>query len=101
MLEQYGEDSTVARVEVLGEFPRADDDTGIPMELIKAAVDRDVALSVSAPIIWGLDVARYGGDNSALCVRQGNTVLEIKSFLLKKGKNKNSKYIDIVKKILL
>ena len=80
MLEQYGEDSTVARVEVLGEFPRADDDTVIPMELIKAAVDRDVALSASAPIIWGLDVARYGGDNSALCVRQGNTVLELKSF---------------------
>ena len=77
MLEQYGEDSTVARVEVLGEFPRADDDTVIPMELIKAAVDRDVALSASAPIIWGLDVARYGGDNSALCVRQGNTVLEL------------------------
>ena len=80
MLEQYGEDSTVARVEVLGEFPRADDDTVIPMELIKAAIDRDVALSASAPIIWGLDVARYGGDNSALCVRQGNTVLELKSF---------------------
>ena len=80
MLEQYVEDSTVARVEVLGEFPRADDDTVIPMELIKAAVDRDVALSASAPIIWGLDVARYGGDNSALCVRQGNTVLELKSF---------------------
>ena len=68
MLEQYGEDSTVARVEVLGEFPRADDDTVIPMDLIRAAVDRDVALSASAPIIWGLDVARYGGDNSALCV---------------------------------
>ena len=27
MLEQYGEDSSVARVEVMGEFPRADDDT--------------------------------------------------------------------------
>tara|TARA_A100001388_G_scaffold54723_1_gene37473 strand:- start:2987 stop:4519 length:1533 start_codon:yes stop_codon:yes gene_type:complete len=80
MLEQYGEDSTVARVEVLGEFPRADDDTVIPMELIKASIDRDVSLSASAPIIWGLDVARYGGDNSALCVRQGNTVLEMKSF---------------------
>ena len=80
MIEQYGEDSTVARVEVMGLFPSADDDTVIPMDLIKSAIDRDVALAASEPIIWGLDVARFGGDNSALCVRQGNHVLEIQSF---------------------
>lgn len=80
MLEQYGEDSTVARVEVMGEFPRADDDTVIPMELVRAAIDRDVALTASEPILWGLDVARFGGDSSALCVRQGNTVFEITNF---------------------
>ncbi len=80
MLEQYGEDSTVARVEVMGEFPRADDDAVIPMELVRAAINRDVSLTASEPIIWGLDVARYGGDSSALCVRQGNTVFEIKTF---------------------
>ena len=80
MIEQYGEDSTVARVEVMGEFPSADDDTVIPMDLVKAAVDRDVSLAANSPIIWGLDVARFGGDNSALCVRQGNHVMSIKSF---------------------
>jgi hypothetical protein len=80
MLEQYGEDSTVARVEVMGEFPRADDDTVIPMDLIRAAIDRDVTLTASEPIVWGLDVARYGGDNSALCIRQGNTVIDIQTF---------------------
>ena len=80
MLEQYGEDSTVARVEVLGEFPKMDDDTVIPMELIKTAIGRDVALTSSEPIVWGLDVARFGGDNSALCVRQGNTVFEVQTF---------------------
>ena len=80
MIEQYGEDSTVSRVEVMGEFPRADDDTVIPMELVRAAVERDVALTAGEPILWGLDVARFGGDNSALCVRQGNTVLDIETF---------------------
>jgi phage terminase large subunit len=79
MLEQYGEDSTVSRVEVMGEFPKADDDTAIPMDLVRSAVDRDVALSVSDGIVWGLDVARFGGDNSAICVRQGNHLLEIQS----------------------
>ena len=62
MIEQYGEDSTVSRVEVMGEFPRADDDTVIPMELVRAAVERDVALTAGEPILWGLDVARFGGD---------------------------------------
>jgi|TARA_R100001244_G_scaffold45009_1_gene40717 hypothetical protein len=80
MLDQYGEDSTVARVEVLGQFPYADDDTVIPIELARAAVGRDVALTASEPIVWGLDVARFGGDNSALCIRQGNTVFEVKTF---------------------
>jgi hypothetical protein len=80
MLEQYGADSTVARVEVLGQFPSADDDTVIPIELARSAVDREVTLTASEPIIWGLDVARFGADNSALCVRQGNTVFEIKTF---------------------
>jgi phage terminase large subunit len=50
------------------------------MELINGAIDREVTLTASEPIIWGLDVARFGGDNSALCIRQGNTVLEIISF---------------------
>jgi len=80
MIEQYGEDSTVARVEVMGEFPSSDDDTVIPMELIRASMGRDVALTASEPVVWGLDVARFGGDNSALCVRQGNTVLELVTF---------------------
>ena len=80
MIEQYGEDSTVARVEVMGEFPSADDDTVIPLDLVRAAIDREVSLTANESIIWGLDVARFGGDNSALCVRQGNTVLEIQSF---------------------
>ena len=80
MLEQYGEDSTVARVEVLGEFPSYDNDTVIPMELCRSAVMREVDLTVSEPIVWGIDVARFGGDNSALCKRQGNTVLEMKTY---------------------
>ena len=79
MIEQYGEDSTVARVEVKGKFPTADSDTVVPLDLVKSAVNRDVALQTSAPIIWGLDVARQGADKSALCIRQGNHVLEIQT----------------------
>ena len=80
MIEQYGEDSTVARVEVMGEFPKADDDAVIPMELVRSAMGRDVSLTPNEAIVWGLDVARFGGDNSALCIRQGNTVLDLQTF---------------------
>lgn len=76
MATRYGEDSNVYRIRVLGEFPKGDDDTVIPMDLLEQAVNRDVAPSSHAPIIWGLDVARFGSDRSALCKRQGNAVTE-------------------------
>lgn len=73
---QYGEHSNVYRVRVLGEFPLADDDTLIPLELAQMAVNRDVIQNPDAPILWGVDVARFGTDSSALCKRQSNVVLE-------------------------
>lgn len=74
-MKRYGEDSNIFRVRVLGEFPRADDDAIIPLEWAEAAVDRDVK-PTDAPVIWGLDVARFGDDRTALAKRKGNTLLE-------------------------
>lgn len=76
MASRYGEDSNAFRVRVLGEFPRADDDTMISMDLLQSALTRDVKPTVNIPEVWGLDVARFGSDSSALCKRKGNTVLE-------------------------
>jgi len=76
MKARYGEESNAYRIRVLGEFPRSDDDTVIPMELLEMALSRDVTPSQHAPVVWGLDVARFGSDRSALCKRQGNAVLE-------------------------
>jgi hypothetical protein len=76
MKSRYGEESNAYRIRVLGEFPRGDDDTVIPMELIELAMHRDVAVSSTARVVWGLDVARFGSDRSALCKRQGNAVTE-------------------------
>lgn len=69
---RYGEDSNAYRVRVLGEFPKADDDTIIPFELVEAARDRDVLAFPDATRVWGLDVARFGDDKSVLCERQVN-----------------------------
>jgi hypothetical protein len=76
MKARYGEESNAYRIRVLGEFPRSDDDTVIPMELLELATQRDVEASKHAPLVWGLDVARFGSDRSALCKRQGNAVVE-------------------------
>lgn len=75
MESRYGIDSNAYRVRVLGEFPLADDDTVIPFELMESALDRDVKATFVLPI-WGLDVARFGSDSSALAKRKGNVLLE-------------------------
>lgn len=72
--QRYGEDSNAFRIRVLGEFPRGDDDAVIPMHLIQAAIDRDVEIVGS--VVWGVDVARFGSDATALAKRRGNGLLE-------------------------
>jgi phage terminase large subunit len=76
MAERYGEDSNAYRVRVLGEFPRTDDDTIIPLELVESAINRDAECNPMAAVVWGLDVARFGGDRSALAKRKANVLLE-------------------------
>ena len=65
----YGEDSSAYRVRVLGEFPKADDDTVIPYALVTAAQQRDIVERADASRVWGLDVARFGDDTSVLSER--------------------------------
>lgn len=76
MAALYGEASNTYRVRVLGLPPTGDEDSFIPLNLVQAALDRDVAVSPVAPIIWGLDVARLGANQSALAKRKGNHCLE-------------------------
>jgi hypothetical protein len=80
MKSRYGEESNAYRIRVLGEFPLADDDTVIPVELVDSAQVRDTKPSPTAPVVWGLDVARFGSDKSALCKRQANVVHEIRKW---------------------
>jgi hypothetical protein len=76
MAEKYGEDSNVYRVRVLGQFPTQSDDVLLPLYLVEEAVKRDVEAAPTTPTVWGVDVARFGGDRSAIAKRQGQTLLE-------------------------
>ena len=80
MRERYGEDSNAFRIRVLGEFPLADDDTIIPFHIAESAIHRDIELIEDIRPIWGLDVARFGTDKTALCKRYGSVVTDIQSW---------------------
>ena len=71
MKRRYGEDSPAYHVRVLGNFPPAEEDTVIPVSLIEHAFNSDVKVHEDTIAVWGLDVARQGGDSSVLCKRQG------------------------------
>jgi phage terminase large subunit len=75
MANEHGSDSNVYRVRVLGEFPQSEDDAVIPLGLIEASIGREVQPNGMA-IVWGLDVARFGDDTTALVKRRGNMLLE-------------------------
>ena len=74
--ETWGEDSPQYSVRVLGEFPKSEENGLIPVELVDAAMKRDVVLNTQEPLVFGVDVARFGGDRSVICKRQGNVVIE-------------------------
>src|SRR5882672_1000046 len=71
MAKKYGRQSSIYKVRVQGEFAAAADGV-IPLELCESAINRDVMLKEGAPIVWGLDVARFGDDSTALAKRRGN-----------------------------
>lgn len=73
---KYGDDSNVYRVRVLGEFPRAEDDTVIPLYMVESSLQRDIQVDPYTPVVWGLDVANFGSDRTALCKRRGNEVVD-------------------------
>lgn len=76
IVTKYGRDSNAYRVRVLGEFPDTEDDSVIALSLCEAAIVRKVdPIRTFAPV-WGVDVARFGDDRTALAKRQCNRLLE-------------------------
>lgn len=75
MAAKYGVESNVYRVRVGGDFPLEDDDSVISLDLCESAMARDIREDMGAATVWGLDVARFGDDATALVKRRGPVVL--------------------------
>lgn len=80
IIEEYGQDSPQARIEVFGEFPLADDDQFIPLMLVEEAMKRPKYKDETAPIVIGIDPARSGMDSTVIAVRQGRDLVEIRRY---------------------
>ena len=73
MRAEYGEVSDIYRVRVAGEFPGGGDMQFIKISGAEAAATRVVPSEAYdfAPVLLGVDVAWYGGDESVVVKRQG------------------------------
>lgn len=81
-IEDYGEDSDFVRVRVKGEFPRASSNQLIDSDRVYAAAGRKLQphLYNYMPTVIGVDVARYGNNESVIIARQGHHVHEIQGY---------------------
>ena len=72
-VDDYGEDSDFVRVRVRGVFPRASSLQFVPRDLVDEAMGRtaEVGPLKGRTAVVGVDVARFGGDQSVIRTRIG------------------------------
>ena len=90
LITKHGIDSDVVRIEVLGQFPKQGNRQFISSELVRAAQTRAIEVDAFAPIIMGVDVARFGDDSSVIRLRQGR---DARSFPVTRFKNRDNMYV--------
>lgn len=72
MVRTYGEDSDIVKVRVRGEFPSQSVAQFISAAAVEAAQTRRIQiLDPAAPLIMGVDIARFGDDKCVIRGRQG------------------------------
>ncbi len=77
MARRYGKDSNIYRVRVLGEFPLLGlGNNVIPSPWVEKAIMNDVKITEGRRR-FGIDVARYGDDETVVVIKKGFTIEEI------------------------
>lgn len=71
IIAQYGAESDEARVEVYGQFPNKGTNQFIGKDAVQAAIERELIPDPGAPLVMGVDVARFGEDRSVIAFRRG------------------------------
>ncbi len=75
LIRKYGEDSNVVRVRVKGEFPEQEDDVLMALSLVEHSTMLDLPeRNPIKRISFGVDVARYGSDETAIAKNVGGKI---------------------------
>lgn len=89
IVKQYGIDSDTARIEVLGQFPKQGSNQFISNNLVHDAQRRLLPTpeDLGAPMILGVDVARFGDDSTVCRFRCGRNARSIPVYRFKSMDN--------------
>ena len=74
LIRKYGEDSNVVRVRVKGLFPNQEDDVFIMLSIIEHCTMLDLEEEKIDRISFGVDVARYGSDETVIAQNVGGEI---------------------------
>ena len=75
LIRKYGRDSNVVLVRVFGEFPKQEDDVFIMLSLIEHCCMLDMPEDfLLKRISFGVDVARYGSDETVIALNAGGKI---------------------------
>lgn len=73
-IRKYGEHSNVVKVRVYGDFPAQEDDVFLPLPLIEQTVVNEIDTEKIYKITMGVDVARYGDDETIIATNVGGII---------------------------
>jgi hypothetical protein len=77
IIATHGEDSDEARIEVYGQFPNQLTNQFIPIAAVTDATNRQAIPDPGAPLLLGVDVARFGKDTTVFAFRKGRDATSI------------------------
>lgn len=77
LIRKYGESSNVVRVRVKGDFPIDEDDVFITTAAIHKGINTEQNLDNIETLDIGVDVARFGDDNTVIASKVNNTILPL------------------------
>ncbi len=109
LIRKYGEDSDVVRVRVYGEFPKSEPDTFIHLEKVEAAAMKEVYVNEygeriipdDVPLEFGVDVARYGDDETTIIPRIGSYVPKLYTYTKQDTMTTAGEVIKLAKEMML
>lgn len=95
---KYGRDSDFYRVRVLGEFPQAEPDTLIPLNIIESSIIKKIEERPYEIVEIGADIARFGDDESDVYSRINDEIKEECTFHKRDLMYVTGQIVQVIKK---